>query len=62
MSRPYTEQQVFEVEVAADRLAEMLAGHGPWTVRGIGEELLAAILYDALIALREVMIEEGDDV
>lgn len=59
--RPYTEQQVFDVEVAADEVARILASSGPWSLSGIGEELLAAILYDACIALREDMGDEDSE-
>lgn len=59
--RPYTEQQVFEVEVSADDIARILASAGPWALREVGEELLAAIVYDACIALREDMIDEENE-
>ena len=58
--RPYDEEQVFYVEVHATDVARHLAEHGPYDLRRLGMDLLEAIVYDACIALREVMIEEED--
>ena len=59
--RPYTEQQVFELEVATEDMARKLMApdHRSWQT--MGYETLEAILYDAFIALREAMYAEEDD-
>ena len=61
MNRPYTEEQVFALELNTDLLAKRLfgAGRGPWT--DFEEDVVEAILYDALIALREQMLEDDDE-
>jgi hypothetical protein len=60
MTRPYTEEQVFDLELCTETMANRLqrAGHGPWMT--LDEETLEAILYDGMIALREAMLEEAD--
>jgi len=64
MERPYTEQQVDQVEQAADDLGRLL--HDPWATgpkawRAMDPETLADLFYDAMIALREAMLAEEDD-
>ena len=61
MNRPYTEEQVFALELNTDLLAKRLfgTGRGPWT--DFEEDVVEAILYDALIALREQMLEDDDE-
>jgi len=63
MDRPYTEEQVFELELASVDIARRL--HDPTsplsTYRRLDEETLEAIVYDAMIALREAMLAEEDD-
>jgi len=60
MTRPYTEEQVFELEMNTQEMAHRLVrtGHGPWAT--LDEDTLEAILYDAMIALREAMLEEAE--
>jgi hypothetical protein len=60
MNRPYTEEQVFELEMNTQEMAHRLVrtGHGPWAT--LDEDTLEAILYDAMIALREAMLEEAE--
>ena len=63
MERPYTEQQVFEVELAADDIGVML--HNPYATgldgwRAIDPKTLSDLFYDALIALRNEMTMEDD--
>ena len=54
---PYKQEDVWEVEDAADAVARLLAGPGaPHKVRAIGELTLANLIYDAMVALRERMI------
>ena len=64
MGRPYTKEQVDEVERAADDLGRLL--HKPWATgpeawRAMDPETLADLFYDAMIALREAMLAEEDD-
>jgi hypothetical protein len=61
MSRPYTEEQVFALEQNTDMMTARLlgTGRGPWTT--LDDDTLEAILYDAMIALREQMIGEDDE-
>ena len=61
MNRPYTQEQVFALERNTDIMATRLlgTGHGPWTT--LDDDVLEAILYDAMIALREQMIGEDDE-
>lgn len=57
--RPYTEQQVFELEQASVDIAARL--HDPYGTQGWrrwDEDVLEAIIYDALLALREQLIDE----
>ena len=57
--RPYTEQQVFELEMASVDIAGRL--HDPYGTRGwqrLDEDTLEAIIYDALVALRNEMQED----
>ena len=57
--RPYTEQQVFELEQASVDIAARL--HDPYGLPGWrrwDEDVLEAIIYDALLALREQLIDE----
>jgi hypothetical protein len=58
VNRSYTEQQVFDLELCTETMANRLqrAGHGPWMT--MDEDTLKAILYDAMIALREQMLDE----
>lgn len=56
--RNYTEGQVFAVELRSHEIAARLAGEWPFRWHGIELDTLGAIIYDALIALREDMIEE----
>ena len=60
MTRTYTEEQVFELELCTEQMAHRLvrSGHGPWAT--LDEDTLEAILYDAMIALREDMLEEAE--
>lgn len=60
MTRPYTEEQVFDLELCTETMANRLmrAGHGPWAT--MDEETVEAILYDGMIALREAMLEEAE--
>ena len=64
MERPYTKQQVFEVEMASDDIGVML--HNPWATgtdkwRALDPENLSDLFYDAMIALQEAMLaEEGN--
>ena len=62
MDRPYTAQQVddFERDTAliARRLHDPLGGTRPWA--RMDPELLEAMLYDAMVALAESMLEEDD--
>lgn len=64
MDRPYTEAQVFALEQDALGIAWLLCG--PWSpqerwlnIDG-DREALAALLYDALVALRNEMTMEDD--
>lgn len=61
MTRPYTETQVFLLELNTDKMSARLlnTGHGPWST--LDEDVLESILYDAMIALREQMLEEDDE-
>ena len=57
--RPYTEQQVFHLQQASVDIAAML--HDPYGTQGwrrVDEDVLEAIIYDALLALREQLIDE----
>jgi len=57
--RPYTEQQVFELEQASVDIAGRL--HDPYGTRAwqrFDEDTLEAIIYDALLALREQLLDE----
>lgn len=59
--RPYSEEQVFELEQASVDIAKRL--HDPFGLPGyrrLDEDVLEAIVYDAMIALREAMDEEDD--
>jgi hypothetical protein len=60
MTRPYTEEQVFDLELCTEQMAHLLSrsGHGAWML--MDEDTLEAILYDGMIALREAMLEEAD--
>jgi hypothetical protein len=60
MTRPYTEEQVFDLELCTEQMAHRLqrSRHGPWMT--MDEETLEAILYDGMIALREAMLEEAE--
>ena len=63
-TRPYTEQQVDQIEQAADEVGRLL--HKPWAAgreawRSLDAETLADLFYDAMIALREAMMAEEDD-
>jgi len=60
MERPYTEEQVFELEMASHDIASLLHnGLAPLhSYRRLNEDVLEAIVYDAMIALREAMDEE----
>jgi len=62
MDRPYTAQQVddFERDTAmiARRLHDPWGGIRPWA--RMDPEVLDAMLYDAMVALAETMLEEGD--
>jgi hypothetical protein len=60
MFRPYSEEQVFELEQNTQQIAHSLlrTGHGPWAT--LDEDTLEAILYDGMIALREAMLEEAE--
>jgi predicted aspartyl protease len=51
---------VFDLELNTEQMAARLVrtGHGPWTT--MDEEVLEAILYDAMIALREQMLDEAE--
>ena len=60
--RPYTEEQVFQVELRADDFARRLYSSIYSLHADFDEETLAAILYDGMLALREDMAEEADDV
>lgn len=62
MERPYREEQVFELELASVDIAKRL--HDPYGLpayRRLDEDVLEAIVYDAMIALREAMAAEEDD-
>jgi hypothetical protein len=60
MERPYSEAQVFELEIASQDIARLL--HNGWSptfsYRRFDEDVLEAIVYDAMIALREAMLAE----
>jgi hypothetical protein len=60
MIRTYTKEQVFDLELCTETIANRLqrVGHGPWMT--MDEDTLEAILYDAMIALREAMLEETE--
>lgn len=60
MNRPYTEEQVFDLELCTETMANRLmrAGHGPWME--LDEETLEAILYDGMVALREAWLGEAE--
>lgn len=62
MERPYSEAQVFELEMASVDIARRLHdGFAPLSsYRRMDEETLEAIIYDAMIALREAMLAEED--
>ena len=54
---PYNQEAVWAVEDAADAVARLLAGPGArYKVSAIGELTLANLIYDAMVALRERMI------
>ena len=63
MERPYNEAQVFELEMVSVDIAKRL--HDPTSplasYRRLDEDVLEAIVYDAMIALREAMLAEEDD-
>lgn len=58
MARPYTEEQVFELEMASQDIARRLHDGfaPPYSYRQMDEDVLEAIIYDAMIALRERML------
>ena len=63
MDRPYTAEQVDQVEQAADDVGRLL--HKPWATgpeawRALDPQTLADLFYDAAIALREDMIREEE--
>ena len=63
MERPYTAEQVFALEMDAAVIARLL--HDEWAPPGswrrMDRELLEWLIYDAMIALREAMIDEEDE-
>ena len=58
--RPYTEAQVFDLEMHVDQLVAKAMAPDRKVWQEMGAETMENILYDALIALREVMIDEED--
>jgi hypothetical protein len=61
MRRPYSEEQVFELEMASADIVRRL--HDPYGLpvyRRLDEETFECIVYDAMIALREAMIDEEE--
>ena len=64
MARPYTEEQVFALEMDAENIARFLVG--PWSPKKAwgyvdGDlDVLATLIYDALVALRNEMAMEDD--
>ena len=61
MSRPYSKEQVFELEQKSEHLAMLIASAiGYSSIREMGYDTLEAILYDGMIALREQMLDEED--
>jgi|DEB0MinimDraft_10_1074344.scaffolds.fasta_scaffold117242_3 hypothetical protein len=61
MDRPYTKEQVFEVEMASEAIGVML--HNPWATgtdkwRSLDPENLADLFYDAMVALQNEMLRE----
>lgn len=60
VARPYTAELVFALEMDAEVIARLL--HDEWAPRGswrrMDRELLEWLIYDAMIALREAMIDE----
>jgi len=61
MDRPYTKQQVFALEMDADKIGRWLhdpfgAGRQEW--RRLDPELLDTIVYDAMVALQNEMLRE----
>jgi hypothetical protein len=63
MERPYSDADVFELEIASHNIARLL--HNVWapafSYRRMDEDVLEAIIYDAMIALREAMLAEEDE-
>jgi hypothetical protein len=60
--RPYTESDVYELEVASADIAARLhyPSGGLMSYRALAEETLEAIIYDAMLALRETMTAEEE--
>ena len=64
MARPYTEEQVFALELDAENIARFLCG--PWSPQPKWKyvdgdpDVMAALIYDALVALRNEMTMEDD--
>lgn len=63
MDRPYTEDQVFEMELEAEGIAAELHRQYAYSKhwRGLPVGVLARLIYDALVELRTVMAEEEDE-